>query len=607
MQRNALLAISFVLVPLGLALSRAPSLMGQDSSDPPVCPAGRIIEVLVENRSIFDPAALREAGRLLWAYELANAVHVTTREDFIRDALLFRAGDCFDRGAVEESARILREYRFLGDAEIILLPPDADDRVILVRTRDEWTTKLALNLRLDDEIRIEGASLFEENFLGRGITVGVLGVNRGSRKEVGGSLEVPGFRGTGSDLLLRGGQGLVGGNLQAGVTRPFRGERPGVGIRQSFEYRRDLFAYVLPQGLEFSHITVRELNRRVELSATRRSGSPGDLYLVGAGLSHERVAVTAGDRAEGVVSGNFSDRDAAPSGLAEALDSQVSDRKAFRLTALAGLRRLRYESRRGLDAIAGLQDVPVGREATLVLGRSLGSTGAGRPGDLFGRASLLWGTSRGRTVAQVRVLAEGRREDSRPAERGMWRDVLTEGHGVVYRLPVHPAAPTLVVAGMLAGGWRTTAPFQLTLGGPGAMRGYSEYDLPGGRKAAASVEARFRGAGFLSELMDLGVTVFGDVGAVWKGDAPFGVDAGVRGSLGAGLRVGFPAGTSSVIRFDVAFPVGPGAGGAGPILRISAREWVGLSGDFRNLQVDRSRRSGLSGEYTGVARDGTIP
>ena len=607
MQRNALLALIFVLIPVGLFLLRAPSLMGQDSPGQPVCPTGRIIEVLVENRSIFDTEALSEADRLLWAYELANTVHVTTREDFIRNAILLRAGDCFDRGAIEESARILREYRFLGDAEIVPLPADGDDRVVLVRTRDEWTTKLALNLRLDDGILIEGASLFEENFLGRGITVGVFGVNRGSRREVGGTLEVPGFRGTSRDLLLRGGQGLVGGSVHAEVTQPFRGERAGVGIRQSFEYRRDLFAYVLPKGSELSHITVRELSRRVEVSATRRSGSPGDLYLVGAGLSHERVAVTAGDRAEGVVSGNFADRDPAPSELVQALTAQVSDRQALRLTVLAGVRRLGYESRRGLDAIAGLQDVPVGREATVLVGRSLGSTGTDRPGDLFGRTSLLLGTSRGRTVAQLRVLAEGRREDSRPSARGVWRDVLMEGNAVFYLLPVHPAAPTLVVSGMLAGGWRTTAPFQLTLGGPGAMRGYSENDLPGGRKAVASVEARFRGAGLLSELMDLGVTVFGDLGAVWKGDAPFGVDSGVLGSLGAGLRVGFPAGTSSVIRFDVAFPVGPGASGAGPILRISAREWVGLSGDFRNLQLDRSRRSGISGEYTGVARDGTIP
>jgi len=607
MPRNVILAVTSVLFPLGMSFCQAQPLMAQDASGQDVCPAGRIIEVLVENRSIFDPESLREADRLLWAYELANAVHVTTREDFIRGQLLFGPGDCFDRGAVDESARILREYRFLGDAEIVPLPPEGQERVILIRTRDEWTTKLALNLRLDDGVRMEGASLFEENFLGRGITVGVFGVNRGSRREVGGTLEVPGLRGTGTDLLLRGGQGLVGGTVRAEVTQPFRGERPGVGLRQSFEYRRDLFAYALPRGAEYSHITVRELTRRLELSATRRSGSPGDLHLVGAGFSHERVAVTAGDRTEGVVSGNFADRNPAPPGLAEVLVSHVADRQALRLTVLAGVRRLRYESRRGLDAIAGLQDVPVGREATLLLGRSLGSTGKGRPGDLFGRTSLLWGISGPRTVAQVRILAEGRREDSRPSDPGRWRDVLTEGHAVLYLVPVHPWVPTLVVAGMLGGGWRTTAPFQLTLGGQSSMRGYSENDLPGGRKAVVSLETRFRSPGPLSELVDLGVTVFGDVGAVWQGDAPFGVNSGVRGSVGAGLRVGFPAGTSSVIRFDVAFPVGPGASGAGPILRISARESLGLSGDFRNFQIDRSRRSGISGEYTGVAREGTIP
>ena len=121
----------------------------------------------------------------------------------------------------------------------------------------------------------------------------------------------------------------------------------------------------------------------------------------------------------------------------------------------------------------------------------------------------------------------------------------------------------------------------------------------------ATVEARARVRGILEEFIDLGVTVFGDVGAVWRGDVPYGVDSGVRGALGAGLRVGFPPGSSTAIRADIAFPLGPGRPGNNPVFRISAVEWVGILNDFRSPDLQRSRRSGIVARYTGVAREGS--
>ncbi len=571
------------------------------------CPAGTIGEVHVEPRSIFGPETLEGVERLRWAYELANTVHITTREEFIRGALLFRPGECLDPASLEESARVLREFRFIANAEIESEAVGGGEVRVSVRTRDEWTTKLALNLRLDDGVVLDGASLFEENFLGRGVTLGVFGANRGARREAGGALEIPGIRGSATDLILRGRQGLAGGALRVELVQPFRGEREGVGVRQSYQVRRDLFDWVLPDHAPYSHLVARELSRRMEVSVARRVGGPGDLYMVGAGLSYERVSIEGPAGAELVEGGDFASRAPASTEWFEAISAQTPERYALRAGVLAGLRRLSFRSRDRLDALGGLQDVPVGRELQLALGRSLGPTGEGSPGDVHARFSLLAGGESLRWVSQVRILLEGRREDGGPERSGMWRDVLGEAHAFLYLVPERRERPTVVLALSALGGWRTSSPFQLTLGGVDGMRGFRETDFPGGRKAIATVEARAPFPGTVRNFADVGVGVFGDVGASWRGDAPFGVDSGVRGTLGVGLRVGFPAGTSSVIRFDVAFPVGAGTAAGGPILRISAREWIGLSADARNPQVERSRRSGLSGQYQGAARDGGVP
>ena len=87
------------------------------------------------------------------------------------------------------------------------------------------------------------------------------------------------------------------------------------------------------------------------------------------------------------------------------------------------------------------------------------------------------------------------------------------------------------------------------------------------------------------------------------GDAPFGADSGWRGTLGTGIRIGFPAGTSSVIRADLAFPIGSGIESRKPVIRISAIEMLGTTGIGRSTQIGRSRRSGIGSQFVGVARD----
>lgn len=583
-----------LLAALGFPLGAS----AQEPAERPdeACPMGRVADIFVDNHSIFDPAALPEDDRIRWAYRLANRLHVRTREEFIRRELLVREGECYDPARVRESARILREFRFIATADAFSIPQPDGTRHVVVDTRDEWTFKISVGVRFEDGLQFDGAGAVEENFLGRGITVGAFYLDRDERRDVGGLLEMPAIGSSRWDFRLDASRTRVGNSGSQLFMLPFRGEWSGFAFRQRVAARKDLFNWSLPPDQPYSHLVAPVDEGRMELTGAWRFGAPGDLLMVGTGISREWVHPGSLAEVEGVIDGEFDDREPAAPTLRNVLESQLGSRETVRANLLLGLRQVEHVQRRGLDALDGVQDVAVGREAVLTVSPALGGTG---PGDAFFRTDLFGGASGEESTAQIFVSGQMR---SVWGSRAGARDVLGEVHAFVYRELPGRAKQTLVLRGRAQGAWRTHAPFQLTLGGPDGVRGYGEHDLPGGRSLVLSLEDRIRIPNPFPDLMDLGLTAFGDVGRMFAGDAPFGRDSGWRGTLGAGIRIGFPAGTASVIRADLAFPIGPG-GGRGPVFRIHAREWLGVAGDFRSLQMERARRSGVRGEFVGVSRE----
>lgn len=577
------------------------------------CPDGFVSQVLIVNHSLFPPEELPEDGRLRWAYRLTNALRFRTRQDFIRNQLLLEEGECFDEDLVRESGRILREFQFLSRAEVTPVRQVDGGVDLEVETRDEWSTKASLDVRFQDGLRFQGGSLVEENLLGRGITLGFFRTAREAEESTGGNIEIPGIMGSGWDMLLGGHRGRIGSSLEQALIHPFEGEVGRTAFRQSVRRSRDLFPYTVPLDMQegeapFSHVVVPLVVEGAEISAARRWGEPGDLLVIlGGGITYERVGPGWIDEAEGVRDGRFGDRTPIPEDEAEVLAPQLVPRQAFRLNVLGGFRKISYQYRYGLDTVTGVQDFPVGRELLFSMGRSMGHTGPGRPGDVFAGASLRLGWGGTVFASYLTGTVEGRRQQRTGPGLESWGDLITETHGFFYWQPYHGLARTIVVRATLQGGWQTSSPFQLTLGGESGVRGYGELDLPVGRKAVVSLENRGKFPGPFPGLIDLGFTLFGDVGQGWAGDVPLARDTGWRGTLGAGLRIGFPAGSSSVIRADVAFPIGPTGLASGPIFRISAREAIGILDDFRSPDVARSRHAGISPDYVGAARTGTIP
>ena len=564
------------------------------------CPEGRITHVFIDNHSIFDPASMPEDGRIRWAYSLANRLHIRTRSEFIQDQLLFQVGDCYEPELVEESARLLREFRFIAGADAFAVEQPDGDQHIIVDTHDEWTTKFALVARFDQGLQLDGAQLIEENFLGRGVAVGAFYRQRDERRDLGLGLEVPQIRQTRWDGHLGIGVTRIGEVVEQAFIRPFSGERPGTAFRERAFHRRDFFNYVLSDDARYSHLVVPLQEEHIQVAAARRESWSDGLLTFGAGVSYERVGGGSTEEVEGITRGDFGDRESVDAGYSQPLMPHLANRQALRLSALGGTRNVRFVQRLGLDPVRGVQDIPLGHELLMTVGPSIGSTGVGASPDVFASVELFGGAGTGKTLGFIGISGEGRWETD-----GDWRDVLMEGWALAYRETAGPGDPVLVLRGATHGGWSTASPFQLVLGGPEGVRGYSDWDHPGGRRVVVSGESRWRLSTPYPDFADFGFTLFGDVGKMWAGDAPFGRDSGWRSTVGAGLRVGFPAGSSSVIRFDLAWPLE--GEDRSPVLRISAREWIGLIDDNRNLQLLRSRRSGLATDFTGVARERRPP
>ncbi len=586
------LSLRLALLCLALLALNPSTGLGQE------CPEGRISYVFVDNNSIFDLSELDPDASFRWAYRLANKLHVRTRENFITDELLFRVGDCVDTLLLAETERLLRAYRFIGDADVFSIPQPDGDQHVNVYTRDEWTTKIDLGFRVDDGIRIEGLEVTEENFLGRGVLLqGFLRKDK-EVQDLGIELETPRIAGTRWDSRVSLGTTRAGNFFEESLTYPFLGEVGRFGARQSFLWRETVFSYSTNGHPDHSHLLLPFLDQRWDVAVGTRLGDPGDLFILGAGISRESIEFRdLPGSLEYIVDKDFSNPIPVDSVGFDEVERQTVSRRANRVNLFLGKRNLRYVQRRGLDALRGIQDIPVGAEAFVGFGRAwraLQEGGGISVDDLHAQASLFFGNAWAEWVVNARATTEARYvgggEESDDRE---WRDIFAEADVYLYWQPNRDHTHTLLLRISAAGGWSVETPFQLTLGGRSSLRGYREEAHPGGRRIIMTLEDRVYLPSPAPGLFDLGLVYFLDFGHMHPGDAPFGVHQHWIGTIGAGLRLGLPPGTKNVFRLDFAIPFGRKAQLKDLIVRLSLRELLGILPGLADRQLLRSLRSGV--------------
>ncbi|MGB5579030.1 MAG: POTRA domain-containing protein, partial [Woeseia sp.] len=131
--------------------------------------AGAVIgQIRFERNNVFDLSLPEENNSL---YRLANRLHVLTREDVIRQQLLFRPGDSFSARLVAESERILRANGYFYDARIRVAAYQNGVVDLVVTTRDVWTLIPGFSISRKGGENRTRVSLSEENLFGTGARI----------------------------------------------------------------------------------------------------------------------------------------------------------------------------------------------------------------------------------------------------------------------------------------------------------------------------------------------------------------------------------------------------------------------------------------------------
>lgn len=156
-----------------------------------------------------------------------------------------------------------------------------------------------------------------------------------------------------------------------------------------------------------------------------------------------------------------------------------------------------------------------------------------------------------------------------------WRDMHIQGDITSFFQPGGSVHNTLLAKVRLELGANVEQPWQSTLGGEFGLHGYNEQGVPAGSLLVGRLEHRVD-LGWIEPVADLGLVTFADIGRGWASGVPFATDTGWRESVGIGLHVGAPAGTGSISRIEIAWPVNDPLG-RGPVFRTY---WSPISTSF---------------------------
>jgi hypothetical protein len=530
------------------------------SAQAETCTDGVIARVDVINHSIFAPADV-VGRRSEWAYHVLNRAHIRTREGFIRKHVLIAQGDCYDALEVSESGRLLRELSFMARAQETARRQDDGSWVIEFETWDEWTTLVSINASVEDRFEFEGLYVEEKNLLGRGGQAVIQYHRFRERRDLGLKLLTRRFAGTLAEAFIIGGRTRNGYFLEQDLEYPFRGETGGFAFDANLFLKDADRSYYTGDREGVSHLLVPVTERRFNGSVGWRFGVTGRRQSLSFSLSVNHPA--SGGRPRIAEENRYDTLVAAPDSLIAGLAMQ-SDLLSFaRVGVTGGLRRIRFETRSGLDLVYGIQDVAIGAEVEATVGRTLATWGTRELGS-FGALEFFASGVTSWMVAQTIARAEGHLLDGAEPGRSQWRDVMAFGQTIAYIQPPFLPNHTIIARLVYGGGWHWDDRRQFSLGGPDWVRSFVDYEAPVSKRVAARLEERWRVPG-LPPALDLGLSGFVDVGRGWAGDLPFSKDIPWTRAFGGGIRLALPARSGNVFRMEMAWPAD---GSSGPVFRV---------------------------------------
>jgi hypothetical protein len=503
------------------AMARVPGLPTDDELE---AWGARVGVIHFDARKLFDIEAGDENTTL---GRLGNRLHIQTRIATIEDQLLFRSGDLYQPKLLEESARILRETRYLRDA--VIRPVAYRDGLVDIEviTQDVWTFTPGLSFGRKGGENTSGFELEDLNFLGTGTFLGFgakSGLDRDSKYLEYSNRQLGSSWWSLSTIYSDNSDGRLAGLV---LEKPFYslGSQNAGGVSLLDDERIDT-------RYDLGHITDRYVTR--EKQATVHWGSSigqtaGWARRVTAGVTFDEQSF---DAIEGF----------APTALLPA------DRKLVYPWIGAEWVEDAFETARNREQIERIEDFSLGWHARGRIGFATGAFGSDRDAvvlsgsfgkglSLTDKQSILFAVDAGGRFEQGSVVGGLLHADARYFYRQSLRRV--------FFMNLSATA-----------GANLDIDQQVLLGGDNGLRGYPLRYQAGEGRWLFTAEQRFFSDWYPFQMFNVGGAVFYDMGATWGRDPLGTASQGLLRDVGFGLRLGNSrSARGNVLHFDVAVPL----------------------------------------------------
>lgn len=484
----------------------------------------RIGEVLIDRQNVFDTNDPKEDKAL---FRAANALHITTREQVIRQQLLFQSGDLYASRLLEESERILRGARYLYDVSIE--PVRYHDGVvdIAVRTRDVWTLNPGISFNRSGGKNGFGFELEDLNVFGSGAAVAASHVSSVDRDS-----DVLSYK----DPHL--GQSWL--SLSATYADNSDGSTKALSLEQPFYSLDTQLAYGF-SGLDDDRVeSLYDLGEIVDQFQARNRNAT-----VFAGWSKGLVDNWTRRWSTGLT---YDDHQFSAAPGREGSNLIPADRTLAYPWIGIDLIQNDYTKVHNRDQIGRTEDFCLGAQLSARIGWASPAFGSDRNALVFsGSAAYGIGATERSTILLSSSLS-GRMED------GALRNTVVNAAARYY---LQESPRSLFFATVETSfGTQLDLDNQILLGGDNGLRGYPLRYQSGDSRALLTIEQRYFTDWYPLHLFRVGAAAFADVGRTW-GDSPVGTPSrGLLKDVGIGLRIGNSrSGLGNVIHVDLAMPL----------------------------------------------------
>ena len=497
--------------------------------------------------------------------------HATTTAKVVSAFLSLAPGKACTERRRAESERVLRAQPFLSNASVRLARDTGGMVAVVVSTTDEVPVLVSGRFR---GIVPDAFSLGNENIGGQATRV-VARIERGRSYQTafGVGFEQDALFGHPFRLVVNADRFRIGERVVTEVEHPFFTDLQRVSWHGGYATGNGYRGFERPGR---DPLALQVDDRSWDVSSLMRLFGTQTVALLGGAVTGRRVDPAAA----GIVIEDTGLR----ADTGRVLRGRYSSFRAVRTGILGGVRRVSFQQVNGFEALVGAQDVMSGAAFGVFAARGIRRFGEG---DYLLSNALYAGTATPNFLLATLALVEGVRDTT----GGGWNSVIGSNHTTLFwgRAP----GAVMVLSNEFSGGSRSRLPLQVTFADrEGGLIGYHYSGLAGERRNVAHGEVRWSGESMMRRA-DVGFAAFTEVGTLWAGDAPYGVNA-TRASVGVSLLAAYPTRAKRMYRADLAIPLTRAGEGRGRI-------------ELRFSSLDRTQSFATEPTDVAAARTGTEP